>query len=193
MINNLWATPFLITKSDTESRELFVDYLLQEYDIFNPLPESSKNNILQDKSNEVQKFIKKAIKPAFEQFLNLSLDLSFSDWNGYKMQGWLTGSGKNYSMPHHNHAGSQISAVFYLLSDVIDDLEKGGKILFTDPRQNANRGYDRSFVKWFKPLEFSPKTGDVVVFPSYLYHHVQTYNSNIRLALPVDLFLFNSQ
>jgi hypothetical protein len=48
-------------------------------------------------------------------------------------------------------------------------------------------------IKWFKPLKLNPKTGDIVVFPSYLYHHVQTYNSNIRLALPVDLFLFNSQ
>jgi hypothetical protein len=193
MIHNLWPTPFLITESHTESRELFVNYLLQEYDIFNPSPESSKNNILQDKSEPVQQFVKKVIEPAFEQFLNLSLDLSFSDWNGHKIHGWITGSGTNYSMPHHNHAGCQISAVFYLLSDVIDDSDKGGKILFTDPRQNANRGYDESFIKWFKPLKLNPKTGDIVVFPSYLYHHVQTYNSNIRLALPVDLFLFNSQ
>jgi hypothetical protein len=66
------------------------------------------------------------------------------------MHGWITGSGTNYSMSHHNHAGCQISAVFYLLSDVIDDSDKGGEILFTDPRQNANRGYDESFIRLWR-------------------------------------------
>jgi hypothetical protein len=184
---NLWSTPVLITESDEEIRERFVTYLLQEYDIFNPPTDINKVNILEDKSEEVQEFVAKVVKPAFEGFLNSSLNLSFDDWKGYRLNGWLTGSGKNYSMIHHNHAGSQISAVFYLLCE---DLEQGGKIVFTDPRQNANRGYDRKFLEWFSPLEISPKSGSVVVFPSYLYHFVQTYQSNLRLALPVDCFLF---
>jgi len=70
--------------------------------------------------------------------------------------------------------------------------DKGGEIIFTDPRQNANRGYDNCFQEWFKPLKITPTCGDIVVFPSYLYHYVTTYQSNIRIALPVDLFLFNS-
>jgi hypothetical protein len=184
---NLWSTPFLIKESDVEIRERFVSYLLQEYDIFNPPNDISKVNILEDKSEEVQEFVSKVIKPAFEEFLNSSLNLSFSDWKGYRLNGWITGSGKNYSMTHHNHSGAHISAVFYLLSE---DVERGGKIVFTDPRQNANRGYDAKFSKWFSPLEIKAKSGDVVVFPSYLYHFVETYQSNLRLALPVDCFLF---
>jgi hypothetical protein len=185
---NLWSTPFLIMESDAEIRERFVSYLLQEYDLFNS-PSDIKVNILEDKSEEVQEFVSKVVKPAFEEFLNSSLNLSFSDWKGYSLNGWITGSGQDYSMIHHNHSGSQISAVFYLLAE---DVDKGGKIVFTDPRQNANRGYDPKFSKWFNPLEIKAKSGDIVVFPSYLYHFVTTYQSNIRIALPVDLFLFNS-
>lgn len=184
---NLWSTPFLITHSNDEVRERFVNYLLQEYDTFNPPTDLNKINILHDQSPEVQDFVSKVIKPSFEQFLNDSLGLSFSDWKGYKLNGWITGSGRSYSLQHHNHAGSQVSAVFYLLTDTVDD---GGAITFTDPRQNANRGYDSKFSTWFNPLKIQPKGGDIVVFPSYLYHFVETYQSNLRLALPVDLFLF---
>jgi len=185
-MNNLWSTPVLKTTSDSESLEKFVNYILHQYDVFNPPTDLNKINILEDKAEEVQQFIDKVIKPKFEEFLTLSLGLSFKDWKAYRLNGWLTGSGHKYSMAHHNHAGSQVSAVFYLLCEDV----AGGKIVFTDPRQNANRGYDTKFSKWFSPLEITPKSGDIVVFPSYLYHFVETYQSNLRLALPVDLFLF---
>jgi hypothetical protein len=186
-MNNLWSTPVLVSESDDALRERFVNYLLQNYDVFNPPTDLNKINILEDKADEVREFVDCIVKPAFEQFLNSSLGLSFNDWEGYRLNGWLTGSGKKYSMSHHNHAGSQISAVFYLLCE---DVGQGGRIIFTDPRQNANRGYDRKFSEWFAPLEIVPRSGSIVVFPSYLYHFVETYQSNLRLALPVDCFMF---
>lgn len=184
---NLWSTPVLLMKMDDNIRENFVNYILQEYNVFNPPTDYNKINILQDASKETKQFKEEAIKPAFNHFLNESLGLSLSDWNNYRLNGWLTGSGRSYSMKHHNHSNSQVSAVFYLLTDHLDE---GGRVVFTDPRQNANRGYDLKFSKWFSSLEIKPKSGDVLIFPSYLYHYVETYQSNLRLALPVDCFLF---
>jgi hypothetical protein len=111
-----------------------------------------------------------------------------SDWRNHKIHGWLAGSGTNYSMPYHNHRNAQLSAVFYLLCD---DQRDGGTIYFTDPRQNANRAYDKEFFPWFADLKLTPKSGDAVVFPSFLYHYVTTYQGFMRLAMPVDLFLYN--
>jgi len=45
------------------------------------------------------------------------------------------------------------------------------------------------FYIFCEDLSFTPKSGDVVIFPSFLYHYVATYRGNIRIAMPVDLFL----
>ena len=91
-------------------------------------------------------------------------------------------------MPYHNHRGSQLSLVYYVLSEKTET----GSIHFTDPRHNANRGYDMKFLPWFEGLKLTVETGDLVVFPSFLYHYVSTYLGNVRIAIPVDLFLFDN-
>lgn len=167
-----------------------VQTILQEYDLFNAPGDFGSVNILDNPHEVIQEFKNTVVYPAFNTFLRHTLDKSIEeDWRGHKVHGWIAGHGNGYSLNHHNHRGSQLSAVFYLMCDAQD---KGGQIVFTDPRQNANRGYDTTFQTWFKPLEITPTNGDIVVFPSYLYHFVTTYQSNIRIALPVDLFLFNS-
>lgn len=169
--------------------ERMTQTLLQEYDLFNMLSDFSTVNILDNPHDVIKEFKETVVYPAFDSFLNDTLGKSINNWKSYKTHGWITGYSSGYSLTHHNHRGSQLSAVFYLMCDSQD---KGGQIVFTDPRQNANRGFDSTFQEWFKPLEIMPQNGDIVVFPSYLYHFVTTYQSNIRIALPVDLFLFNS-
>lgn len=190
MINNLWSTPFQQTKIDDSICDKMVQTLLQEYDLFNAPSDFGSINVLDNPNDVITEFKETVVYPAFDSFLKKTLDRSIEDWKGHKIHGWIAGYNNNYSLTHHNHRGSQLSAVFYLMCDFQD---KGGAIVFTDPRQNANRGYDTTFQKWFKPLEIKPQSGDIVVFPSYLYHYVETYGGNIRLAMPVDLFLFNSQ
>jgi hypothetical protein len=185
MITQLWSTPFLQTKMPDDIRDRFVNYLLTKYDLINPPSDFGQLNILEDDAQVVQEFKEQVIYPAFNEFLESTLGKDTGDWTSNRVHGWITGSGRDYSINFHNHRGAQLSAVFYLMCD---DLP-GGKITFTDPRMNANRGYDESFLPWFKHLEFNPKSGDVVIFPSFLYHFVSTYQGNIRLALPVDLFL----
>ena len=186
MIENLWATPFLKTKMSDEIRDLVVNRIFTDYDLKTPPSDFGSLNILNNKSEEFIQFRDNVIVPAFDQFLEQSLGKRITDWKSNEMHGWITGTGKDYSLNFHNHRGAQLSAVFYLLCE---EQDKGGAITFTDPRMNANRGYDEAFVPWFEPKVLIPQSGDIVVFPSFLYHFVTTYQSDIRIAVPVDLFL----
>lgn len=127
--------------------------------------------------------------PSFDKYLRETCSRSLEEWD-YKLNGWLVSYGEGKSLNYHNHRGSQLSSVLYIIADSNDD---GGDILFTDPRQNANRGYDPLFNEWFESFKLKPKCGQIVIFPSFLYHYVETYRSNIRMALPVDCFLYTKQ
>lgn len=190
MLKQLWSTPVYHDVIDGTITDKLTQKLLTSYDIFNPPTDINKINLFEDISEEIVDFKNKVVIPAFDKFIDLSLNKSLNDWAGYRLNGWLTGSAKDYSMRLHNHSGAQLSAVFYLLCE---DLDSGGEISFTDPRYNSNRGYDQSFNEWFDPLTITPKSGTMIIFPSYLYHQISTYKSNLRLAIPVDLFLYSGQ
>jgi hypothetical protein len=65
---------------------------------------------------------------------------------------------------------------------------QGGVVRFHDPRFNANRGMLAPFASKHKDYEFLPKSGDFLIFPSYLYHSVSTFHGNLRLIVPVDMY-----
>lgn len=186
-MHNLWPTPVYKTRIDTSIAEEMANAIMFNYS-FNHCPSDFGNiNVLESNDESIIKFKKNIIYPAFNSFLSESLNKHISDWKSHKMKGWIAGTNNNnYSIGYHNHRGAQISAVFYLMCE---NEMPGGDIAFTDPRQNSNRGYDPSFMPWFENYSFVPQTGDIIVFPSFLYHYVSTYQHNIRLALPVDLFL----
>ncbi len=158
--------------------------------MFNSSSDLSNINIFDDESDIICEFTNKVVLPLYDAFLKESLGKEISSWKSHNLKGWLTGSGKNYASNFHNHKGAALSSIFYILCEEID---VGGEIYFTDPRQNSNRGYDNQFSKWFDHLSFTPKSGDAVIFPSFLYHFVETYRGNIRIAMPVDLFLYTNE
>jgi hypothetical protein len=178
MITNNWSTPFYTSTIDSNSSFELVQSILAEYDY--------SGNVFDLKNESVQKFKDNVVIPHFNNFLKSTLNKELKDWGSHTFHGWVVSYNDGRSLEYHNHKGSQVSSVFYLLCE--DDATTG-QITFTDPRQNANRGYDPSFFQWFEPLQILPKTNDVVIFPSFLYHSVSTYRSNVRIALPVDLFL----
>jgi len=63
---------------------------------------------------------------------------------------------------------------------------KGGNINIFDPRINIGRGYGNRFKNLFGNKLFSPKTGDVLVLPSFVYHCNDYFNGSARLVLTVD-------
>jgi hypothetical protein len=131
--------------------------------------------------------LKELAEEKFGEYLEKVYDIDIHDYH-FKFKSWLTGNGGGYSMDTHNHAGSPFVAVFYIMAEHED---RGGEIVFSDPRTNANRGYTLEFQPQFKPTVHMPQTGDVVIFPGFLYHHVRRYDANLRIALPVDLFLYD--
>jgi hypothetical protein len=185
---NLWQTSILIdTIDDTELLDSTINFLLSNKDSLVG-KEYTNDSLLE--LPEMKKVKNKIFKPAFDKYLKQTLNKSIDDWHGHRMNSWLVSYAQGQSLSYHNHIGSQLSSVLYLISD---DSDSGGEIVFTDPRQNANRGYDLKFKEWFEPLKYKPVCGQIVVFPSFLYHYVATYQNNIRLAVPTDLFLFNSR
>lgn len=178
-LNKFWHTP--VYKTNVKFPDEMVNYLLTTYSADkNVSANVSGGNLFEDTYLiNYQEFI----KPVFSVYAGmLGVDLQKKD---YDLRAWLTGYGTGYAMPKHNHSGSHISAVFYLLVD-----EKGGDLILHDPRTNANRGYKDELQSMFEPIRFSPKSGDIIMFPSYLYHSVESFNGKIRLAMPIDLILY---
>ncbi len=178
-LNHLWPTPVLKTKFETPSG--VIEHLLTEYGDANKKSANvSGDNLFDDL--ELVEFRQNIVVPVFKQYCNPYFDLDKKD---YDLRAWLTGYGTGYAMPKHNHSGSHLSAVFYLLVD-----KKGGELILHDPRTNANRGYKDEFNNMFEMERFNPETNDVIMFPSFLYHNVETYTGSLRLAMPVDLILY---
>lgn len=86
---------------------------------------------------------------------------------------WANINGPGGSNRSHIHPKSDWSGVYYIQAST-----GGGKIEFTDPRTTHLmqqpryiKGQTRKKSRWTK-VEFSPRPGLLVAFPSWLYHAV---------------------
>ena len=93
------------------------------------------------------------------------------DSNKVKMEAmWSIINKKGSFNIQHNHPNSYLSAAYYVRHP-----EKSGNIRFFDPREQKNIRYPK--IKKYTDLsaviiEKDPKEGDLLIFPSYLYHSV---------------------
>jgi len=187
-MNLLYPTPVQYTTMQNDMiRQQAVDALMINVDLAQPTKEKFGENLLDLNLPELDQWVDHEVYPAFDQYLVETTGRHISDFHSYKFKSWLTGTQGNYHLILHNHSGSHYSGVFYLLSE---ESSQGGQLIFCDPRSNANRGYDHK-QKQFDYTHIQPKTGDVYIFPSYLYHFVMPYTGTLRLCLPVDLFLYD--
>jgi len=184
--NELWPTVILKdTITDKKLLDKVTEYTLTKCGQLLNISEIKDQNLFDDKFYD--DFKQNIVLPSFEKYLQKNTDIILKN-KKYVLKSWLTNYGVSYSMPKHNHSGSHLSAVFYLLSE---DNHLGGSLIINDSRFNANRGYDSDFKKWFEKEIFIPKTGDILIFPSFAYHSVDTYYGKMRLAMPVDLYLLH--
>ena len=182
-INNLWST--LISYHSIDSR-FYIDLLNDAMQV--DLDDKQLAEDIGFDTPSVRKFEEDIITPLFEQYLN-NYGASLNDYEHYQFQKWIgRGEQGQYSMRPHNHRGSIVSAVFYPLADPIDP----GPIVFIDPRMNANRGYyGKHFQSHFADLVHRPLAGDLLIFPSHVWHYVYP-TSTARIVIPFDLFVGKS-
>lgn len=181
-LNYLYPTPVYLSKISTKDCEDLLTSVMQNELVVNP--DGDDSSLILKKIPKLRELAEQK----FSEYLESVYGLSLNDYK-FHMKAWLTGSKGGYSMETHNHAGSPFIAVFYVMAECQD---RGGEIVLTDPRINANRGYSLEFQPQFAPTVHAPETGDVLIFPGFLYHHVRHYNSTLRIAIPVDLFLYHN-
>jgi hypothetical protein len=182
-INNLWPTPIYKTTIDQTTCDSVLNFLMTEVNLEDYL--LGGENLLQV-DNPVIKEFQKEVHNIFSYYFKNVLDKNLETYNA-SYKAWVTGKPGKYNMQVHNHSGSPFISVFYIY--VQDEKESGGELILNDPRTNANRGYTEDFQYIFESLKHKPITGDVLVFPGYVYHAVNPFMSNLRIAVPVDLLL----
>jgi hypothetical protein len=141
------------------------------------------DDLIQEGLQNITHGIEKLSLKYFDKYLNETLGHGIDYYSDHKLSAWVNRYSKNESMEYHTHSGSWLSAIFYLVTS--DD----GELVLYDPRHFAARGYDMSFRKLFEQKIYKPVEGQLIMFPSFLYHSVRP-TSNFRLCVPVDLFLF---
>lgn len=180
--NKLWPTDVYLGNIDSKICDITSKYIFENYDLNSFNSDFQKTDLL---NNELTFFRDQVVFPEFKKYLNYwNIDIdAFPD---KRVKSWITGSQTGYMVPIHNHSGATLSCVFYLFAE---EKNFGGELVLADPRTNANRGYKDHFKPLFENKHYLPNTGEFIIFPSYLYHHTVPFTGNIRLAMPVDLFL----
>ena len=185
-MNELWPTP--VYKGEIEDKAL-LERLLQStfvnVDLDKPSSDFQSFDILSDGPTEFVEFRDEVVYPAFTDYMD-TLGYDINDFDDAHVRSWITGVRNGYMIPIHNHSGASFSAVFYLLCE---SMNEGGELVMVDPRTNANRGYKDQFKPMFANKTYLPKSGEFIIFPSYLYHHTIAFTGNMRIAMPVDLYL----
>ena len=124
--------------------------------------------------HEVEEFyeLTDIVKRCFDISLN-RLDINHQGADIISMWANIHGSKNGGFHDLHLHPNSYLSCVFY-----INVPEGSGNIFFEDPRECKNmvvwdsKHFSDNYEK-YRSWQFTPKTGMIIVFPSYLRHKVK--------------------
>lgn len=170
----LWSTPVSIFDHEITTEEL-TGILMSMSDVGCPTLNPELDQIELEKV--VYPIAKRIYRRYFEEW-GLPTDKKFG------IKTWVLNSASNYSVIPHIHKYSYYSAVVYI--SVNGD---GGDLILCDPRSNARRGYTDSHSTNMLDAVYQPKSGDVIVFPSYVPHYVDLFTGSNRLGLVIDCLI----
>jgi uncharacterized protein (TIGR02466 family) len=104
----------------------------------------------------------------------------------FRLQGWMNVNQAGHENTLHCHPGCFLSASYYV--KVPPDMS-GGDIVFRDPRGPAvamyeTPGIDLPWVGSGMGMPFSPRAGQLLIFPAWLEHRVERFNgSGARISI----------
>lgn len=113
-------------------------------------------------------------------------ELLKNDFEPFISAMWLNVHNKNGFNHVHVHPGGWYSGVYYIKCS-----ERSGRIKFTDPRPGAEMSIYHQAVE-SDIHAISPKVGDLILFPSWLPHLVESnYDDADRISLSFNIELNN--
>jgi uncharacterized protein (TIGR02466 family) len=98
----------------------------------------------------------------------------------FRLEGWINVNRAGDHNVLHCHPGSFLSATYYVK---VPPAMKGGEIVFRDPRGPAVAMYETPGIElpWVGSgtgIPFTPATGRLLLFPSWLEHRVETFEGS---------------
>jgi tetratricopeptide (TPR) repeat protein len=143
------------------------------------------NDLFQNPSEDVfklEKIVRQAIADYYAKYRNQSNILIESWPTSYKLTAWYNRLLKNGFQMAHLHSGGWISGVIYLKTTAPSNNNEGA-IEF------SLHGYDYPIINANYPKQlFQPVTGDIVLFPSSLFHRTLPFTTNAeRCVIAFDL------
>lgn len=93
------------------------------------------------------------------------------------IESWYHVTQKNGYHDAHSHPNCSWCGIYYLEPGDAQDLDNGGLNRFYDPRVNAEHYADpgTAYLGGQGIWDFTPKEGQIVIFPSYLKHSALPY------------------
>ncbi len=162
-LDNIWETPHTTTRNGFQTTgNLFSD--------------CSKNLKILEKiiTNQLEKYFKKYYNPSYSLFKNWPTNL--------KLNGWYVKLLQEGHQESHIHPDGLVSGVFYL-KVVQNPTEFEGAI------ELSQHGYNYKVLSHDYPrIMHQPKIGDLILFPSSLFHKTIPVKQNVeRCVIAFDL------
>ena len=185
VINGIFPTPIYMSKLDRALTPLelkFVNKHKKDFYKNDGNITSNNNYILNEKPFvNIKKELDLKVQDYFDKVISPANNIT-----PYITQSWLNYTETNQYHHKHAHSNSIISGVFY-----INCHEEFDKIKFFKDRYETIKLKIKDWnlynsESWWFPV----KTGDIIMFPSSLFHMVETKKgTNTRISLAFNVFI----
>jgi len=190
-LNSIYSVPLWDSEYPDfqEHKETFLN-AVKEYKDQNPTKESPKSNVGGYQSPETLHGVAE-LRPLFEYICQMGLkaviDLEFIDCDIALTSAWLNINDTRQCMNREHVHGDVFSGVFYLQAP-----DESGKLVLQNPAINRMwNGCDLTLQKnqfTAESIGVEPVEGNILLFPSYLPHSVETNNHDEeRISISFNL------